>query len=241
MSHSHGNSDKWVTLMGLLEPELKKIAEWLRRVTPRIHSEELRRLLGMFNAFLDSKTDNLSPITGTLLKQVTKIIDDVFLDDPAGHEASGHNTENTRIVGDWMRNVFNEARDRIKNSDNPAKEADQIKSEFAAIVEVLKSIEDEVQRQENNKKPVDTHHPQQEEHPPLTARFMLRYNATFLASISMIILSGFTVVLGVVKESNWVIFLGGLTLLATIILLGIILVPIVLGIDTIQKILRSRE
>lgn len=231
-----------MTAMGLLEPELKKIAEWLRRFTPRINSDGLRRILGLINARIDSKSDNFSPFVAVLLKQISKIIDDVFLDDPHGHGSTDHEEENKKVVDNWMQKIFSQAQERIKNAPDPNEEANKVKDEFAAVVSVLKVVEDEMARQKQAT--AHEHHPKQTEPPwviQAMAKVFLRYNAVALITIAMIILSGLTVIFGVVIESSWVIVLGGFTLMAMVIILGVVLFPVVFGISTITDIFGGKK
>ena len=146
--------DKYTVAMGLLEPELKKFADFLRPFVPKISSKGLRRVIGMANAFVDSKSNNVPPLAGALLKQVTKVVDDVFLDDSSrGHHAAEEKA--VKIATDeWVAKLFTEAGERIKRAADPEAEADKIKREFLARISLLEAMDEAQKQYEARKKAV---------------------------------------------------------------------------------------
>lgn len=250
-THDGDAQDKFNIFLGGLEPERKKISEWLRRVGPKINSKSLKRLLGAFKAFLDSKTNNLPPVLGVMLKQVTEIIDDAFLDGPGGHETEHHKEEEAAvIVDDWTKKVFGDAVEQIRNSDD----AEEVAKKFKSRVNAIMGVMDEIERLKTQRKTTAStdHQPDEDSFSETLGHVwsgiieffksvrvpFLIYAGIVLFTILIAFASVIWVLDGVASGSQSMIFQGGIALMLDTILVAVVLLPAMLGVNIFRAIAR---
>lgn len=148
--------DKLTTAAGVIEPEMKKLADYIRPRVPQA-PERIQRLIGIANAWVASKANNVHPLFGLVLTQVTRIVDDVWLDRPEKHK----DARAAKVVGDGLIGKHAaEAPKRIKEAADPAAEAVRIEAEMDALhalfERINKKLEDHAKSKEPPKKePVD--------------------------------------------------------------------------------------
>lgn len=249
----HGDAqDKYNIAFGAIEPELKKLAAYLRKMFPKINSKGLLRILGFVNAWLGSKSNNIHPVLGSLLTQTTKIIDDAFLDDSGHSETKDHEEQTAKIIDDWTKKIFDDAVEQIRQSDDPLVTAEKIKKQATAIMSVLQEIERLKTEHKNQNAPAD-HAPKPDDEDSLfeildrvgsgivrffkgARRPFLLYTGVVVSTILIAFASAVVVMMGLANGSQTMIFNGGIVLLIDIIVVAVVLLPAALGVNILGAI-----
>ena len=126
-------------LFSAADPELHELAINLRKLVPEnsvLNTKLVGRIIGVLKSIIETKAEGMPPVIGAVIEKLTDL-SDTFA---GGEKHSGeHKTE--KIVDDWMMKMFHEAGERLKKSTEPEKEAEKIKKEFAARMDILHTIE----------------------------------------------------------------------------------------------------
>jgi|SRR3989338_8649082 len=249
----------WNALVSaVVDPALRKLAErfassvsedsWLR-------SEFAERFLAGLKGLAESYKG--TGVSGVVTEKATDFFDfasgDLF-------GKGGEKKSAADVLQGWMNKFFSDAGKRLEKAANPEAELAKIKQEFAARMEVLRMIEAAAKElAEEKKAAAKPAKPVQPIEVGKTVDQFLRlvwfeatqvvrniwtharapfwiYLFVVVALLGAIIASSMVVIGGVAIESTWVIFWGGIFLLGMIILVGVVLIPAVLGIDVIRAI-----
>lgn len=135
--------------MGLLDPLLqegaKKIASKVASKSP-LRGLAFRETLGVINGFMEAVAGDLPPVVGALMEKSSDFFD-FFGQALTGVEGKGKE-EKIAKAKDWMENFFGSAADRLAKSQAPEDEFKKIKLEFELRCELLKIMEEAMNKKE---------------------------------------------------------------------------------------------
>lgn len=135
--------------MGLLDPLLqegaKKIASKVAPKSP-LRGLAFRETLGVINGFMEAVAGDLPPVIGAVMEKSSDFFD--FFGQALTGVEKKEKEEKIAKAKDWMENFFSSAAERLTKSQVPKDELEKIKLEFELRRELLKFMEEAMNKKE---------------------------------------------------------------------------------------------